>query len=110
MDDHFYIFLTEPSHCIFETGKRIAPADVGGCGFVNGLKPKLYPYRFSLIQPGKKFQLLRFQAVRSGSDGKCHNRWMGDGFCKNFLQIIYRCVGVGVCLKIGNVFPDGPLL
>ena len=31
---------------------------------------------------------------------------MGNGFCEDGPQIIYRCIGIGKCLKIGNVCID----
>lgn len=35
---------------------------------------------------------------------------MGNGFREDRPQIIHRCIGIGKCLKIGNVFVDRALV
>ena len=91
-------------HGLVKTGKRITSADISGSVLVDGLKTKFYPHRLDLIQPGKQPNHRLFQTVRSGADGYGTDIRVLDGFGEYSLQIFYRSIGIGVSLKIGNVF------
>ena len=34
---------------------------------------------------------------------------MRKRFCKDFPQVFHRCIRIGICLKISNIFMDRPL-
>ena len=73
------------------------------------LQPKFYPHRFDLIEFTQKLQNILSQAVRPCSDRHCHHRRMPDRFCKNSSEIFYRCIGIGICLEICDIFMDRTL-
>ena len=106
VDDHLDPSCPKPVYCIVKAGKRITAPDVFGCFFVDGLKPKFYPYRFDLIKGVKKLHHIITQAVRTRTDGQCHNVRVRDRFCKNLPEIFHRSIGIRICLKIGDIFMD----
>ena len=110
MYDHIQACLMKALHGLVKTGKRITSADISGSVLVDGLKTKFYPHRLDLIQPGKQPNHRLFQTVRSGADGYGTDIRVLDGFGKYSLQIFYRSIGVGVSLKIGDVFVDSACL
>lgn len=65
---HFKSCLSKPAKCILEAGKRIAPADIGGSRFMDGLQSKLYPDGLSFIQAREKFYHILSQAVWTGAE------------------------------------------
>ena len=82
----------------------IAPTDVAGGFFVNGLQSQFHGHRLDVIDLGKKLNHICPQTVGSCTDRKAHDLLRGDGFQIAFSQMFHRGVGIGEGLKIGNVF------
>ena len=109
MNDHFDIPFAEILHSLIEAGKPISPSDVLSCFFMDRLKPQLDPYRLDPVQLFQKIQYLLSQTVRSGSYRQGYDPWMRHCLLKNLPEIFHRRIGVGIRLKIRNIFLNRPL-
>ena len=74
------------------------------CVVMNRLKTKFYPDRLFLIEFFYQIKYVIWKAITSCSNRKCYNLWKGNRFLKDLSKIGNRCIGIGVCLKIGNKF------
>ena len=105
-DDHVHDHLKpgglEPPYRIVKYRQRVATADIPGCLRVDGLKPQLHPDGLNPVEPGEKIDDLFTQTVRSGAYGQGDYFLTGNGGGVKLPQPLYRGVGAGEALKIGD--------
>ena len=104
MGHHFDARRLQPPHRIEIHFGGIAPADILGSGFLDGLQAQLHGNGLDPVDLGQQFQHVVSQAVGPGADGKAHDVLRGNGFEIQPAQGFRRGVGVGKGLKIGDVF------
>ena len=77
---------------------------------MNRLQSQFHPDRFDPVQTFQKIQHIFSKTVRPCGHRQNLYIRIPDGTGKNVFQIIHRSIGVGKCLKIGNVGADRAFL